>query len=106
MSEPTGSIEPSTVDVDRKVGITIVWSDGHVSTFPVLPLRQRCPCAECRGARDAGRDPWPKPGSPEPVEMVGAEMTGGWGISVTWNDGHSTGIYAWEHLRAWDDQDS
>lgn len=32
-----------------------------------------------------------------------AELVGAWGISITWNDGHSTGIYAWEILRRWHD---
>jgi DUF971 family protein len=28
-------------------------------------------------------------------------LTGAWGISIEWSDGHSTGIYAWSVLRRW-----
>jgi DUF971 family protein len=26
---------------------------------------------------------------------------GSYGMSVVWNDSHSTGIYSWETLRSW-----
>ena len=60
-----------------------------------------CPCAECRGLRDRGQTVWPKPTSPEPLRAENAELVGAWGLSIPWNDGHSTGIYAWDVLRDW-----
>jgi DUF971 family protein len=33
-----------------------------------------------------------------------AELVGAWGLSVTWNDGHATGIYPWDALRRWCDE--
>jgi DUF971 family protein len=36
--------------------------------------------------------------APRPVRIVHAELVGGRGMSITWNDGHSTGIYSWELL--------
>jgi DUF971 family protein len=51
--------------------------------------------------RERGRDAWPVgPGAP-PISIVNAELTGAWGISIEWSDGHSTGIYAWSVLRRW-----
>jgi DUF971 family protein len=41
---------------------------------------------------------WPQPSSPQPLRIVDAELVGAWGISFTWNDRHSTGIYSWELL--------
>ncbi len=35
-----------------------------------------------------------------------AQQVGNWGLNVGWNDGHTTGIYTWEVLRAWDDERS
>jgi DUF971 family protein len=35
------------------------------------------------------------------LTAVGAELVGGWGMTITWSDGHSTGIFAWSILRAW-----
>ena len=37
------------------------------------------------------------------ITITDAELSGAWGLSLDWSDGHSTGIYAWEKLRAWVD---
>ena len=39
----------------------------------------------------------------ESITITDAELSGAWGLSLDWSDGHSTGIYAWEKLRAWVD---
>ena len=43
----------------------------------------------------------PRPRSLLKLTAVDAELIGGWGMSITWSDGHSTGIFAWSILRAW-----
>jgi DUF971 family protein len=93
--------EPVNIDLERDTALTIEWDDGVTSTYRIEELRVNCPCAECRGLRDQGKDAWPKANSPQPLRAEGAELVGAWGISVRWNDGHSTGIYAWDVLRAW-----
>jgi DUF971 family protein len=95
------SHEPATIDLERDRALTIVWDDDVVSSFDLEELRVNCPCAECRGLRDRGDAAWPKPNSPQPLRAEGAELVGAWGLSIRWNDGHSTGIYAWDVLRAW-----
>ena len=35
---------------------------------------------------------WPT--SSRPLRVVDAELVGAWGLGITWNDGHSTGIYS------------
>jgi len=89
---------PTSVELDRDVGLTLQWPDGSTSHFTVDELRRNCPCAECRGVREQGRIP----GTPG-VTAVDAELVGGWGLSIRWSDGHATGIYAWSILRAWSD---
>lgn len=93
--------EPADIEVDRDEAVTIHWRDGHVSRYRLEPLRRACTCATCRNERDRGREVWPRPGAPERLAIVDARLTGAWGLSITWNDGHSTGIYAWDVLRAW-----
>jgi ATP-binding protein involved in chromosome partitioning len=90
---------PRSVDVDRAAGVTLEWEDGTTTRLALEPLRQHCPCAECRTRREAGRAVWPLPSSPRPLAIVDAEIVGGWGLGITWNDGHRTGIYSWELLR-------
>jgi DUF971 family protein len=36
-----------------------------------------------------------------PLRVEDAELVGAWGITFTWNDGHSTGIFSWALLRQW-----
>jgi DUF971 family protein len=92
---------PTGVELDRASGLTITWPDGAVTRFELEDLRRNCTCAECRGLREQGLEIWPKPGAPIPLEARDAELVGGWGLSIRWNDGHDTGIYAWSVLRAW-----
>ncbi|MGH9024518.1 MAG: gamma-butyrobetaine hydroxylase-like domain-containing protein [Acidimicrobiia bacterium] len=96
-SEPS----PASVDVDRTQGLTVTWPDGHVAHLGLEELRVRCPCADCRGRRERGLPVWPLPASPRPLRVEDAQLVGGWGLSLTWNDGHSTGIYSWTFIRQW-----
>jgi DUF971 family protein len=90
---------PVTIDVDRERGLTLTWADGAPSCFDLEELRQHCPCAECRTRRDRNLPVWPLPSSPRPLRIVDAELVGAWGLGITWNDGHRTGIYSWAGLR-------
>jgi ATP-binding protein involved in chromosome partitioning len=98
---PEATPPPAAIDVDRDLAITLRWADGSLDRYALEELRVNCPCAECRGRREQGRPVWPDSGSPRPLRVEHAELVGGWGLSITWNDGHSTGIYSWELLRAW-----
>jgi DUF971 family protein len=94
-------VAPTGVEVDRERGVTLTWPDGAASRFGLEELRVNCPCAECRGLRERDQAVWPTPSSPHPLRVEGAELVGAWGLSLRWNDGHSTGIFAWEILRRW-----
>jgi DUF971 family protein len=94
---------PTQIEVDRGEAITLTWEDGSASRYPLEELRVNCPCAECRGLRERQLAVWPKPSSPLPLRIESAELVGGWGLTITWNDGHSTGIFAWSLLRFWAD---
>jgi DUF971 family protein len=87
---------PLEVVLDRAAGLRLRWPDGTESRFASETLRRNCPCAECRGLREQGI----VPGSADP-HPVGAELVGAWGVSLEWDDGHATGIYAWSILKQW-----
>jgi len=36
-----------------------------------------------------------------PLRVEHAELHDAWGLNITWNDGHNTGIYPFELLRQW-----
>jgi DUF971 family protein len=92
---------PTAIEVRREEGVSLTFPDGHVATFGLEQLRLACPCATCRTLRDQGQASWPRPSSPQPLTITHAELHGAWGLSITWNDGHATGIYPFEALRRW-----
>ena len=85
--------------VERRV-VEITWLDGHRSTYDFEYLRWHCPCAFCAG--EGGQ-----PGAlasahtltPEQTALVDMGPVGNYAMSLTWQDGHSTGIYTFESLR-------
>lgn len=93
--------EVRDITIEREHGVAVEFMDGHRCRFDLEDLRRACPCASCRGARDQGREPWPTPRSPLPLSITDAALVGAWGLSITWNDGHATGIYPWDALRRW-----
>jgi DUF971 family protein len=94
----------TSIEVEREQGLTVVFDDDRTCRFGLLELRENCPCAACRSLRDRGEPAWPRPGGPTELRVENAELVGGWGLGVTWNDGHATGIYPWDALRAWCDE--
>jgi DUF971 family protein len=84
------------VDNDRSV-VKITWKDGHVTTLPMERLRGWCPCAECQGHGGEMHYVANKVNG-----VTGAEAVGRYAILFRFNDGHSTGIYRYEHLRKLD----
>ncbi|WP_052552673.1 DUF971 domain-containing protein [Enhygromyxa salina] len=75
--------------------LTITWSDGVASTYPVPYLRSWCPCAGCQGhsTRIAYL------GSPATTTIAGLWEVGAYALGVKFGDGHDDGIYTWSWLR-------
>lgn len=94
-------VDPVKIDVDRKQAVTITWEDGHVSRFPLEVLRSNCLCAQCRARRDQGGAAWAPTGGGGALHVESATQVGNWGLNLHWSDGHTTGIFTWEVLRAW-----
>ena len=84
----------------EKKCIDITWLDGHHSSYGFELLRWSCPCAICRGEGGTpGVLATTEKLTPEQTELVDLGPVGNYAMTVTWKDGHSTGIYTWEYLR-------
>jgi DUF971 family protein len=81
----------------------ILWEDGHESRYAYPDLRKACPCATCREQRaQQQRNPFqvlPTVTTQE-VEPVHLSTVGNYALNIEWSDGHRTGIYPWDMLRA------
>jgi DUF971 family protein len=95
--------DPASVDISKSKGVTIVWSDGHRSEYALKYLRDHCPCAACTTKAQAPPPPGPANPLPlykPPLRILDVESTGRYGLRFYWNDGHSTGIFSFDRLRA------
>ncbi|MEZ5353546.1 MAG: DUF971 domain-containing protein [Bryobacteraceae bacterium] len=99
--------EPEHIAVSKSKGIKIDWKDGHASDYGLGYLRDECPCATCTGAHgsEPQRTSYSKPdASPFPMfkpalRIASIDAVGNYAVRIVWSDGHSTGIYSWEHFR-------
>ncbi len=79
--------------------IRVVWRDGHVSDYGARELRLACPCAGCIDEWTGARRLDPV-SVPEDVAATVIRRVGNYAYTFEWSDGHSTGIYAFDRLRA------
>jgi DUF971 family protein len=93
------NVDVEAIEVDRRSDVTIHFADGVTGRFGIGELRLACPCADCNGKRQLGTSVQPAVERGEAVAITDAELTGAYGLSLDWADGHSTGIYTWVFLR-------
>ncbi len=103
-TESTGQA-PAHLDLARDRGLTVRWSDGTSSFYPIGYLRRMSPSADARVLREQLAKnpltvlPAAPPGSDGPLTASGAELVGNYAIRIRFSDGHNTGLYSWEYLR-------
>ena len=94
------SVDPKHIDVSLSSGVQIDWADGHHSEYTLQHLRDNCPCATCTNAAHKPVEPAaPFQMYKKVLKMDGVEPVGRYALQFKWNDGHSSGIYSFEHLR-------
>ena len=98
----SGSLVPLSLKREGTDQLVVEWNDGHHSIYTWKNLRRNCPCAGCREEREKPPDPFRilKPEELVPLAPVAMARVGRYAYKITWSDGHDTGIYTLEHLRA------
>ncbi len=79
--------------------LAIAWKDGIESIYEVRALRLACACATCVDEW-TGAPRLEASSVPEDVHPVTIKPVGRYAIQIDWSDGHGTGIYSFERLRA------
>lgn len=82
--------------------VAIAWDDGKETFFPFEKLRAASPSASNIGERDilgnqyGGDGPRRFPG----VTVLGWQRIGNYALRFDFSDGHRTGLYSFDYLRA------
>ncbi|MFA9478611.1 gamma-butyrobetaine hydroxylase-like domain-containing protein [Phycisphaerales bacterium AB-hyl4] len=104
MSDPA-PLRPKHIDLKKDTALTLHWSDGRVSVYPIDYLRRMSPSADARELREEMRKnplavlPTSAGGTGGPLIAEGVELVGNYALRVRFSDGHDTGIYSWQYLR-------
>lgn len=83
--------------------LAIKWDDGNESFISLEQLRRQCPCAGCKGEVDVMGNLYKGPEiqlTPDAFRLVRIGTVGAYALQPTWADGHTTGLYSFEYLRA------
>ena len=86
------SHDPERIERVGQAALQIRWQDGHESLYPWQLLRSCCPCAACKEG-----EPVQAPSGATPLEI---QPVGRYALTIRWSDGHMTGIFSHEYLRA------
>jgi DUF971 family protein len=88
---------PTQIDRYSDTEMLLAWDSGERFTIPFVEVRFHCPCAACvdehTGRRTLQRASIPPGIRPQAVQIVGR-----YALQITWNDGHATGMYPFDHL--------
>ena len=99
MAEKAAAYTPTAISQRGPRELAIRWSDGGETVLDVRALRLACACANCIDEwSGAGRlDPASVPADVHPLRI---QAVGRYAIQIEWSDGHGTGIYPYDRLRA------
>ncbi len=96
---PAG-VRNTPIGLRRRDGrtLSVLWEDGQRHDFDVRDLRLLCLCALCVEEMSGRKLLDPKSVRPDVSPRVISSI-GNYAIGIHWNDGHSSGIYSFDHLR-------
>jgi DUF971 family protein len=75
--------------------LEVAWPGNRRDRLTAARLRAACRCAACTRARADGTPPIADPA----VTIRGVDPIGGYGVNLTFSDGHARGIFPWGFLR-------
>ena len=91
-------MKPLQIKVQDK-SLKILWEDNSESKIKLANLRRNCPCAICASERDQEGDKYIPIYSGDQLSVKSIGMVGSYAISITWKDGHNTGLYLFDQLK-------
>lgn len=78
-----------------KSRLTLVWDDGAVAALPAPELRAHSQSAGEKRLRIVGLEAPVR----ADITVTGVNLLGGYGLNLSFSDGHDRGIYPWALLK-------
>ncbi len=99
------STQPAKLELRDGNRLWIEWSDGQRRQYTFAELRDACPCATCREKRKEPKRPDVQltvlsPAEARPLTIQDMKPVGHYAYSISFSDGHNTGIYTIDFLRS------
>lgn len=88
------------IEVGDNKMLNLLWIDNSVSKIKLSNLRYYCPCAICRTEKLKQSKSYIPIYTKEQLQIKGIDAVGTYAISISWQDGHNTGIYDLNYLRS------
>ncbi|NWF49551.1 MAG: DUF971 domain-containing protein [Ignavibacteriaceae bacterium] len=90
---------PLQIRVVDKIDLSVKWDDGSESVIKLNKLRRFCPCATCLSELEKQSKTYIPIFSLDQVSVKEINTVGNYGLMITWQDGHKTGIYEFPFIR-------
>lgn len=92
-------MHPIKIQVVDKKYLIIKWNDNSEDRISLSLLRKNCPCATCLAEREKQSKMYIPIFTENQITVKSIGQVGKYAIQITWNDGHSTGIYEYTFLK-------
>jgi DUF971 family protein len=95
----TTEVFPESLELtDDDSVLQIAWADGHIGRHRLPVLRAKCPCASCQGHHPSQSLNLTAKQFPD-IRINDLATVGRYAYSISWSDGHNTGLYTLNMLR-------
>ena len=92
-------MKPKKIKVRDKEFLDITWDNDQKKSLKLSNLRKNCPCAVCAAENDEQGEKYIPLYSGDQLKVTEIKIVGHYAVSISWKDGHNTGIYEFEQLR-------
>lgn len=79
--------------------LELSWANEEARRIAYRLIRESCPCAACVD-EITGERILDVTTIPEDIRPADVAFVGNYALKITWSDGHDTGLFTWEKLRA------
>ncbi|MFA7288795.1 MAG: DUF971 domain-containing protein [Melioribacteraceae bacterium] len=89
---------PKKIKVLPDNKLQIIWNDNSESIIRLANIKRNCPCAVCDSEREKQSSSYLPIYADWDLKIKAIDKIGIYAISITWEDGHNTGIYEFNTL--------